>query len=415
MREQFSASAARPEQSELVTVAERLAQLQARARIESQRGNDPYMQAFHESFAEALEDPDVADVVGWSLTSRPELGTARALGLSLRAFQAIEMGQDPSYPAGREETENWSPTFTRLLEQPMYTERWWGYMLDDRVSNVARRALVVKLVALFDEPANAVRVLELGTSQTHILQKLMVCDKPRHRFAKTIVVPQLINGQTQALEDMPQSSKLQALLKKKVPFGVSTGIDLNPIDDPATKAWAESCSFYPGERLDPIRRAEYEELSSLRDPRVNFFRGDATNLDNEKFDHEFPHATLYDYALVSFILYQLSKNDIKAVLDTAVSRLDPKGLQKIIVIDSVDELDFEGNAAFQENGWDSANVLVADMREDQPVFKKYLSAENGRFKKIVFEPIIGELAIAKSLDLLAGKKYVPPAPRGRRA
>lgn len=368
-------------------------------------GSDVYRQAFREATAEALDDPDVRSLVGCALDFRPELTTSRAINLHERAVLPSELKRDMSFPRRLQPTtEDMLQVYTRLVETEMYPETYLGNMMRNPISCVADRGKLIKLIAALEGINYPLRIKEVGASQNHILKKLALSSKPALPYGETTV---LSDGKP----DIAQSKRLMQLLNTRyLSLGLSTGVDLERIDDPATQNWADACSFYLGERLDTLKVDEYALLTDVSPKQVSFFQDDYSDFDEERFAHELPQAQQYDYVVFPTMLYQQTPQQIRKMFETAKKYLDPNGARRLIAIDFINYLDMNGAIDKQDDRWTSYNTFVADPFGDDPVFKHYFSCpgpDPGRAKQISFEPAARELISANKIRLLQGAPYRP--------
>lgn len=293
---------------------------------------------FAEAALHALDEPYFRELVEDMFETRPDLEPSYAVKLLERVYQADLLQHDPEYPTGYQEPEAWLKEFTVVNDDMLRSGvLWHSLMYRQLQSNVAERYKTVKLLAAviqdrFDDPPSH---LDIGSSIMHGDIKLaynrtqeprqvpfgpmdIVEERERAAYAKNKCLTELAN----------------AALAQQVEFGPMMGIDITDVDDPVTRQWVKSCSFYPDELLNEARVEEYNELDRL-DPnheRVKAFRGDFAAFDFRAFRDASP-VREYDIITFSTIFYQVSSRERTAMLVNASQLLSERGV--IIIQDGI--------------------------------------------------------------------------------
>lgn len=339
-----------------------------------------------QAFLEALDaKPYFRELVETMFDIRSDVSPAHGLKLLDKSYCSDLMTYDPNFPRGYEQPETWLKAIDEIDDDPLTR---WGqlqmHLLTRRVqSNVAERYKSIKLLAAvlsdrYDEPPSH---LDVGSSVMHGDIKLVY-----NRASEPARLPfgpiELTKKEKKSDETTDYIQRLaNTALKQHVEFGAVMGVDITNVDDPVTKQWIKSCSFYPDELLNESKVAEYSELDKL-DPqheRVRFFRGDFTNLDFKEFKDQSPVDT-YDIITFSTIFYQVSRQEQTAMLVTASQLLSEKG---IIVIQDAPDGDFAKKYNYITS--------VIDSTDDNPTEKPMIRWENGRCERAIFE--LGKLSI----------------------
>jgi hypothetical protein len=183
-----------------------------------------------------------------------------------------------------------------------------------------------------------------------------------------------------------------------LPIANSIGIDLQDMlvgetkrDHDKNRTWARSCFYTSEYHYDPARITEFDhwEETSLR--QVQFFQGDITVLDHDRFRHNFPYARQYDLAYFSTVAYQLGQAGMRAAIENVRPYLRPDGL--ILMQDFVD-VDSAGGIHFAAE-WSKGSYALygLELAREEEGFKKYFTVESGRVGKVVIEPVLGRAAL----------------------
>lgn len=297
---------------------------------------------YAEAMLVMLADPKFRDHISDFLDMRPELDAAHALKLHERVTQADLLQHDPdNYPHQYDNVQSWLDGFAAeqadMIRDGMVTANLYGRELQ---SNVAERYKTIKLLAAmlgdrFDEPPSH---LDIGSSVMHGDLKLAyngMKEPVRFPFGPIdIVTPEDTNRYRQ---DHCLTHLANTALKQQVTFGPMMGVDITDIDDPRTRRWAKSCSFYPDELLDKARVTEYDVLDTL-DPgheRVQFYQGDFADphFDFKKF-HKTSPAKEFDIITFSTVFYQVKRHERTRMLVNAARLLSQRGV--IVIQDAAD-------------------------------------------------------------------------------
>ena len=346
---------------------------------------------FAEAALRALGEPYFRELVQDMFEARPDLPTPYAVKLLERVYQADLLQHDPEYPAGYHETEAWLKEFADVNEDMLRSGVvWHSLMYRNLQSNVAERYKTIKLLAAltqerFDEPPSH---LDVGSSVLHGDIKLAfnrMHEPERVPFGHIDVVDR---ERSVATPNRYLTELANTALRQQVEFGPMMGIDITDVDDPVTKQWVKSCSFYPDELLDKKRVSEYDELDRL-DPhheRVQVFRGDFAAFDFRKFRDVSPVES-YDIITFSTVFYQVSPHERTAMLVNASQLLSPRGL--IVIQDGVGG-DFSKRFNYVTS--------VIDSTEDNPSEQTVLHWETPRCQRVMLG--LGKISIGGKLRTL---------------
>lgn len=339
---------------------------------------------FAEAALHALDEPYFRDLVQDMFDTRPDLPTPYAVKLLERVYQADLLEHNPEYPIGYHRVDAWLKEFSDVNEDMTRGGIvWHSLMYRNLQSNVAERYKTIKLLTglvreRFDEPPTH---LDVGSSVLHGDIKLAF-----NQMHEPMRVPfghiEVVKGERNNNAPDRYLTKLANIaLQQQVEFGPMMGIDITDVDDPVTKQWVKSCSFYPDELLDERRVSEYDELDQL-DPnheRVKVFRDDFAAFDFRKFREVSPVDT-YDIITFSTVFYQVSPHERTAMLVNASQLLSPRGI--IVIQDGVGG-DFSKRFNYVTS--------VIDSTEDNPSEQTVFRWETPRCRKVMLG--LGKISI----------------------
>ena len=293
---------------------------------------------FAEAALQALDEPYFRELILDIYEARPDIEPAYAVKLLERVYQADLLQHDPNYPEGYRDKDAWLKEFAQVNEDMLRNGVvWHSLMYRNLQSNVAERYKTIKLLAAviedrFDEPPSH---LDVGSSVLHGDIKLAFNRMQEPERVPFGLVDIVEAGEQGAFTSSPHLTQLaNTALKQHIEFGPMMGIDITDVDDPVTRQWVKSCSFYPDELLNQQRVAEYDELEQL-DPtheRVQVFRGDFAAFDFREFRKVSP-VERYDIITFSTVFYQVSSRERTAMLVNASQLLSDRGI--IVIQDGV--------------------------------------------------------------------------------
>jgi hypothetical protein len=345
---------------------------------------------FAEAALIALEKPYFRELVLDIFQARPDLPPPYAVKLLERVYQADLLQHDPGYPIGYRDTDAWLREFAEVNDDMLRSGVvWHSLMYRNLQSNVAERYKTIKLLTAliqerFDEPPSH---LDVGSSVLHGDIKLAFNQMhgPERVPFGLIDVTDTDHERATGTPNRYLTELANTALKQQVEFGPMMGIDITDVDDPVTKQWVKSCSFYPDELLDEKRVSEYDELDRL-DPhheRVQVFRGDFAAFDFRRFREVSPVET-YDIITFSTVFYQVSPHERTAMLVNASQLLSPRGI--IVIQDGVG-----GDFSKRYNYVTS----VIDSTESNPSEQTLLRWETPRCQKVA--PALGKISVGGKL------------------
>lgn len=323
--------AGKPEQDHFESLTERL-EINMRYYSEEDPANKT-LSIFAEAALKALDEPHFRQLLEDVFLMRPELPMATTVKLLERVFQADALQHDPANYPYRTVPE-WLDHFSLVNEDFLRGGVVWHSLMHRNLqSNIAERYKSVKLMGAlledrFERPPTH---LDVGSSVLHGDIKLAFNDVDVPFGPIEIVKP---TGEHSYERDQYFTKLANIALKQQVQFGSMVGVDITNVDDPVTRQWVKSCSFYPDELLDENKVREYKVLDEL-DPnheRVQVFRGDFANLDFKAFREVSP-AEGYDIITFSTIFYQVETHERVAMLVNASQLLSDRGI--IIIQDGI--------------------------------------------------------------------------------
>lgn len=356
---------------------------------------DEYAHAHDQAFIEyASEHEDFRAVIhGFLRSFTYRLTPANAAFRILKSAQAMEMGvmgeHHDSFPRGYDSLEAWTEVFDRVVADRNYQSSYMMNLLLPVASNVPERGKLLKAVSLL-HGNNEPEVMEVGCSLRHNLRLLALSGTGEMDYRDVEVVDaqrQIAMTQTEAFNNLVHSTEFG--------LGESLGVDLWDADkDPRFAEWAKSNSFYMPELLEPSRVEQFTRLAEARLSQIGFMNMDATSTsDAEKVGRR------YDIVYFCTMLYQLGGKSVEKALDNAHQWVKPRGL--IVVQDFADFGPGGAPEFYPKEEWGSwrYNVWVKDMARRRQGFQKYLTAENGRARRVMLQPALGELAVAEEVGL----------------
>lgn len=350
---------------------------------------------YAEAMLVMLEDPGFRDHISDFLDMRPELDAAHAIKLHERVTQADLLQHDPDhYPEQYDSIQPWLDGLAAeqadMIRDGMVTANLYGRELQ---SNVAERYKTIKLLAAvfadrFDEPPSH---LDIGSSVMHGDLKLAYnCMKEPVRFPFGPIDIVRLEDMDRSRSDLCLTRLANTALKQQVTFGPMMGVDITDIDDPRTRRWAKSCSFYPDELLDKDRVTEYDNLDTLdtAHERVQFYQGDFADphFDFKSF-HKASPVEEYDIVTFSTVFYQVERHERTRMLVNAARLLSPRG---IIVIQDAADGDFSKRYNY--------STSVIDNTQHHPTEQTLLRWETPRCRKAILS--IGQVSVGGKLRTL---------------
>ena len=308
------------------------------------------LSTFAEAALRALELPYFQEQLRYVLSVREDLDAMHTVKLLERTYQGDLLENDPEhYPDDyRDDPCMWQKAFMSVEQDDIRGERVLFNLLTRNVqSNIAERYKTVKLLAALyrdrfgDEPSH----LDVGSSVLHGQLKLAFGhntpgDALSFGDIKLSSQPELNHDSITHEQVLHRERTINALVNKAlhqtVRFGAMMGTDITNVDDPSTKRWVESCSFYPDELSDITKRTEYSALEAVdpRHERVGFVRADFSNEGDLEKLHSTAPAGGYDIITFFTIFYQISAQERQRMLDHAAGLLSDNGI--IVIQDAVD-------------------------------------------------------------------------------
>jgi hypothetical protein len=366
---------------------------------EAEWAPDNVMRAFHAKLGDRLfESSDHAiKILNFRLMDHyPDMLLVNLANLNMRNGQHYYLQHDPEYPSEKhEEPEGWDEFFDALESDETVQATWWKNAERNVQSNIPARYYLPKLILLL-AGYDSVTLGDVGCSRNHGLKLQAIEDGQAIRYPLPKVMRRLEEG---GLERDARGEKAVAGLVHKTRLGIRNSVGFDRVDmaEPDALEWARSCAFYPGELKEPGRVRQFDMLEEADPPEVHFHQTDFSEFDEGRYWQAFPDQPKFDAMFLSAVLYQMSADKAAAVLDNAVRHTKEDGW--LFVADHLD-LDENENFLFHER-WEKwgFNLFGLNMAEPDKGFQKLISVESGRARKIILEPAIGELALAKAAGL----------------
>jgi len=290
-------------------------------------GGDDRIAAFDYAMLAALEDPKLRGLLeeGFEHRYRQGRSVSPQYGANLcrHSFQKhfLRAREKFGYPEAFLEEDAWKEGINEIVHgQDSFHELRFDLLVRDIQSNVAERYKSLKIIMHFfrerlgDEPL----VLDVGCSQNQGLKKIAA----GYPFDPVEVVIRNKDGTpTVAGLDYKSTSAVNSVIAARQALGPSLGVDAWPLRDLDVKQWARGSSFYPSELLIPGLLEKYDELDNLQVGNVGFLEANFTekNFGNEAYK-------MFDIALFSTVLYQLSPEERDRMLVNALYWVKPNGL-----------------------------------------------------------------------------------------
>ncbi|MFI5271110.1 MAG: class I SAM-dependent methyltransferase [Candidatus Saccharimonadales bacterium] len=368
--------------------------------IEAQRfsGYDEYTRAHDISFADKLAgDPEMRVVFANLLDPDQLLARQKPGQIAMRvnkSIQAIERAEDPLFPVGRDTPEAWEPTHQRLVDDPDYLSKFVLNLVLPIAANVSERGKLLIATAQLSGRDGGLSVLEIGSSLGLNLKRFAMLGQAGLDYEEIqVMTDEDRNGDNRNDVDEARTLALNELIASRS-FRLDRGVGMDifhPENDEPYAQWAMSNSFYMGELLDRARTEQFSLLTEARPEQVSFEVLDASTDQPPEYDP-------FDIVYIPTMLYQLPKDERKAVVRNAHRWVTDDGL---IVIQDFANLNRDGTGKFyKRNKWRwNYNLWARDLREGDRGFKKLMTAESGRVKRLTLEPALGELVVARETGL----------------
>ena len=243
--------------------------------------NDEGIKSFSRAVLRLLNFPEYAAQIEFLLENLHKIKGPTSASYKhnklLRSFQ-FEAIDDPDYPY-RTDVE-YLKELMKILDDPRNDSFNVNFLTRDVASNIAERYKAFELIMLMmqERLGSCPTVLDIGCSVNHGLLKM---NSKRFGFGEVDVVKRSFDPDgTQKIDiDQELKHKANALLASKYILGKCIGIDiLAGKSDPYAQRWAESCSFYPFERLVQKLLIEYYGLSLENPINVGTYQADFSKM-----------------------------------------------------------------------------------------------------------------------------------------
>jgi len=360
-------------------------------------GPDRYTLAHDQEFATALEKSEELETDFREFFETFNGSPPRLVALLIpKITQLMEWDRDPNFPKGRTTADKWYPTMKRLIRNPEYQELYLHHLRFPNSANISERYKLLKAALLLNGRTGPVSVLDAGCSLNNGLRRLAAYEDGEFPFSYTEVVqPESGRRPWSGAQDEAKTGIFNRLTQTwRLELGPSVGIDLiDAENDPEARARGRSHSFYMGELRHKEQIDKFDRISAIRHENVGYYFRDIAQQDLDIDGRQFDAVNLMT------VLYQLQPNDVKAALVNAKKVVKPDGL--IVVSDFV-EFSPEGIPTFYPRWHWKGNfgVWVLDMQKQELGWQKYFSVESGRIKKVMLEPALGQLAVARETGLV---------------
>lgn len=228
-------------------------------------GNDTHITDFNLAFYDELESgvvtPYITDMIDTSLRRERPLTVSEAVHHNLRVFQHYAIkNHNEEYPhrfnrkRHRQHIREVASNYPDELEYMLLTTR--------TMSNISERGVTIDCLANIysDRLGSQPNVLEVGCSLMGVLTRCKMSDV--YPFQGIHVVRTGRDGNTEA--DREYTSRLNRARALGNIIAGGTGIDVEFIADPLTRAYTRACSFYPRELMDLQKVAMFDDLANAR-------------------------------------------------------------------------------------------------------------------------------------------------------
>lgn len=289
------------------------------------------------------------------LLSKRDFTPTHFANILFRAIQYMELFvfKNADYPQGFTTTVDWDHEIEKIFDEylDMLIEI---LMTKDTTTTIYQRYAGVKFVVNSLYPNKNVSLVDLGCGGNLGLPGL----KDNKEFEEII--------------DKTTGKSFTTTLNIPVQVNKIISIDKeNPYEEAAIN-WRMACSYYPQEL------AKKTEVESHSEYKKDFYIMDATTSIPDEYDIK---KNEYDAVIMSTFLYQLSKSNIKKVLEFAKSLLNKNGV--IIIQDFAIK---ENNKFKLLNNWFSsqhpyATYILSENNKWEPM--EILRWTNGRCKEVV--------------------------------
>lgn len=307
---------------------------------------DKYISMFATALKGSLEEFELLEesreLLSWVVDQKRSKGPFPPSYIFNHIMRSVQMGsmRDPNNPDEDnmafpyETQEEWSERVYSVVSDRDAFRRIVSFMMIWNVgSDVETRAAGPKLVAhtmqkdRVNNPDDPFTLLNIGSARDHTLAMLR----------SNVEFPEVsVDGTELGVEQQKFLQKIvNKLLAKDIGLGDSYGVDMWPLRDPAWSEYLESCRFYPSELHDPIKRAIYRYLESLRDEAL---KDDAVSkihhidadYGTEKFNFRDKYE-MVDMAAALTSYYQNHRKKQRAIFDASLQDVKEGG--KIVIQD----------------------------------------------------------------------------------
>lgn len=179
--------------------------------------------------------------------------------------------------------------------------------------------------------------------------------------------PKLLTGPSHLLESLMET----------YPKPTVRGVDLWSIkEDEGVKGWVESCSFYPAERLDMVRRRRFDLLKHhMEDAGLSFTTDDIR--DTSAVETLMAEGQRYDLIFASTVFYQFNDEDKHRVFNNLMKCVSPKGL--IVIQDFFERSKDRMSLIPRANWYDGTyNTFVIEAANVESGWLEVFRWKNGR-------------------------------------
>ncbi|GAC1386920.1 MAG: hypothetical protein NVS1B7_6690 [Candidatus Saccharimonadales bacterium] len=349
------------------------------------------------AFAEAVHDEMLEsrafaiEIIDFIKLRHDIVTPAHMLNQLLRCYQADLIEHDATYPVPYTEPAVWRKAFNDIAADVDRSSQFFVSIRNSVSSNKADRYKGLGIAVGLLKPdiaSQPLDILDVGCSQNHGLKQLAAADA--YPF---IPVKAGTLGGDEADPDNLEfevDNEITSVLNRhvgKLLVKNWLGVDLYDINNPDHRRWAESCSYYPSEMLDPTRNHEFAVLENINVSNLHFFRDDfAHPVKPDAFAQQVPQKG-YDAIFFSTMLYQATDEDRTIMRDRARQLVHPDGL---IVYQDFADVTCDGDMRFlpEWSNWTYRTMVETPQSGEQ--VSEIIRWRNGR----CLEAQLGSKALA---------------------
>lgn len=291
--------------------------------------------------------------------------------------------KDPSaygdFPYAYDESEIWGENLKQVIidnREKMSTDNFrLDLMCRNVQSNKEERYKSIKIIAeLFEARFKGeLSILDLGASLNHGLKKIALDQELP--FSPATIIP-MQRSQNDYSKEMEQLKSAQT---KKIKLGQSLGVDVTNIYDTEINEWVLSCSFRPGEWLNPQNIQAFKTLDDSSPEQVGYLRADARDTEVIR---EASKGQKYDITFLCTMLYMVTDPlEREEMIQSALEMTKENGLvviQDAVSVDPSDRRKLVFSKGFFPWGY---KTLILDKTHLDRGFETVLTWDEGRCNK----------------------------------